>query len=72
MVGPLDTCDWERISRYLEYPSASAPKTSLAFTIFEISELRYIETSFSRRAPGSDMSSIMFSRTESFGLIRRV
>ena len=51
------------ISLYLEKPFASASNTSLAFVIFEISEFRYIDTSFSRRAPGEAMRSIIFSRT---------
>ena len=51
------------ISLYLEKPFASASKTSFAFVIFEISEFRYIDTSFSRRAPGEAMRSIIFSRT---------
>ena len=49
------------ISLYLEKPFASASNTSFAFVIFEISEFRYIDTSFSRRAPGEAMRSIIFS-----------
>lgn len=51
------------ISLYLEKPFASASNTAFAFVIFEISEFRYIDTSFSRRAPGEAMRSIIFSRT---------
>lgn len=51
------------ISLYLEKPFASASNTSFAFVIFEISEFRYIDTSFSRREPGEAMRSIIFSRT---------
>ena len=51
------------ISLYLEKPFASSSNTSFAFVIFEISEFRYIDTSFSRRAPGEAMRSIIFSRT---------
>ena len=51
------------ISLYLEKPFASASNTSFAIVIFEISEFRYIDTSFSRRAPGEAMRSIIFSRT---------
>ena len=51
------------ISLYLEKPFANASNTSFAFVIFEISEFRYIDTSFSRRAPGEAMRSIIFSRT---------
>lgn len=51
------------ISLYLEKSFASASNTSFAFVIFEISEFRYIDTSFSRRAPGEAMRSIIFSRT---------
>ena len=51
------------ISLYLEKPFASASNTSFAFVILEISELRYIETSFSSLAPGEAIRSITFSRT---------
>lgn len=51
------------ISLYLEKPFASASNTAFAFVIFEISEFRYIDTSFSRQAPGEAMRSIIFSRT---------
>lgn len=52
-------------------PSQSSPhatsdqysNTSFAFVILEISEFRYIDTSFSRRAPGEAISSMIFSRT---------
>ena len=48
-----------RISLYLENPFASASNTSFAFVILEISEFRYIDTSFSRRAPGEAISSMI-------------
>ena len=63
-VGPLDTCDCERISLYFEYPAAKASKTSFAFTIFEISEFKYIEISFSSLAPVDATRSIILSRTD--------
>ena len=47
-------------------------KTSFAFVIFEISEFRYIATSFSRRAPDEAISSMIFSRTLFFASISRL
>ena len=44
----------------------------LTYVIFDISEFKYIDTSFSRRAPGDAIRSMMFSLTLFFPSISRL
>lgn len=57
---------------YLENLLPALSNTSLTFVIFDISEFKYIDTSFSRRAPGDAIRSMMFSLTLFFPSISRL